>query len=38
MMLIPTLVLAVLCIVFGIVAFIPVSVADLAARMLLGVN
>lgn len=36
MMVIPTLVLAVLCIVFGIVAFIPVSVADLAARMLLG--
>ncbi len=36
MMVVPTLVLAVLCIVFGIVAFIPVSVADLAARMLLG--
>lgn len=38
MMVLPTLALAVLCIVFGILAFIPVSVADLAARMLLGVN
>jgi len=35
-MLIPTLVLAGLCIFFGIAAFIPVSVAEKAASMLLG--
>jgi formate hydrogenlyase subunit 3/multisubunit Na+/H+ antiporter MnhD subunit len=35
-MIIPTLVLAALCIVFGVGAFIPVSVAEQAARMLLG--
>lgn len=35
-MIIPTLVLAVLCIVFGVGAFVPVSVAEQAARMLLG--
>ncbi len=38
MMTVPTLALAILCIVFGIVAFIPGFVADLAAKMLLGVN
>ncbi len=36
MMTIPTLALAILCIVFGVVAFIPGSVAELAAKMLLG--
>ncbi len=35
-MLIPTLVLASLCIFFGIAAFIPVSIAEKAAIMLLG--
>jgi len=35
-MLAPTLVLAGLCIVFGIAAFIPISVAGKAATMLLG--
>ena len=38
MMTVPTLALAILCVVFGIAAFIPGSVADLAAKMLLGVN
>ena len=38
MMTIPTLVLAILCVVFGVVAFIPGSVAELAANMLLGAN
>jgi len=37
-MLIPTLLLASLCIVFGIAAFIPVSIATQAAVMLLGAN
>ena len=35
-MLIPTLILAGLCIFFGIAAFIPVSVAEKTAAMLLG--
>ena len=35
-MLIPTLILAGLCIFFGIAAYIPVSVAEKAANMLLG--
>lgn len=37
-MLVPTLILASLCIVFGIAAFMPVSIAEMAANMLLGVN
>ncbi len=37
-MLIPTLILAGLCIVFGIAAFIPVSIVTPAANMLLEVN
>jgi len=34
-MLLPTLTLAILCIVFGIFAFIPISIAELGAKMLL---
>lgn len=35
-MLVPTLILAALCIIFGVAAFIPLSVAGKAASMLLG--
>ncbi len=35
-MMVPTLGVASLCLVFGVLAYIPVSIADLAARMLLG--
>ena len=35
-MLVPTLLLAGLCIIFGIAAFVPVSLADMAASMLFG--
>ena len=37
-MLVPILILAGLCIVLGVAAFMPVSVAKVAASMLLGVN
>jgi multicomponent Na+:H+ antiporter subunit D len=35
-MVVPTLGVASLCLVFGVFAFIPVSIAELAAQMLLG--
>ena len=35
-MLIPTLILAGLCLFFGVAAFLPVSIAEKAASMLLG--
>ena len=35
-MLLPTLLMASLCIIFGITAFVPISLAEKAAIMLLG--